>query len=240
MVDESKLRRGHATANELWGNKTSVLVGDFPAPAVRFQLMVADGSLASLRILSDASAVISQGEVMQLMAANMPETTKAHYLEIISAKTAELFAAACQIGPVIAEKPEWEKSRCAASGKKLGIAFQLVDDALDYSASEQELGKEVGDDFREGKITLPVITAYQAGNDAEKLFWKRTLEAQKQTEGDLQTAMEYILKHQGIEKTLKLARAFCAECRLLLTPFPESEEKQALLETVDFCVQRAY
>ena len=162
VVDESGLRRGLATANAIWGNKPSVLVGDFLFSRA-FQLMVEDGSLEVLAILANASAVIAEGEVAQLMTANDAETSEARYLEVITAKTATLFAAAAQIGAVVGERPreDFEALRCY--GEKLGIAFQLIDDVLDYSAREVVLGKSIGDDFRDGKITLPVVLAFERG-----------------------------------------------------------------------------
>ena len=175
MVDESRLRRGLASANAVFGNKASVLVGDFLF-ARAFQLMVDDGSLKVLAILSKAAATIAEGEVLQLITQNDLSTTEARYLDVIKGKTAALFAAACQVGAVVADRPEPEEAALAEYGMSLGIAFQLVDDALDYAADQATLGKTVGDDFREGKITLPVLVAFLAGNDREKAFWKRTIE----------------------------------------------------------------
>ncbi len=238
VVDESVLRRGNATANDVWGNKASVLVGDFLLSRA-FQLMVADGSLQVLAILSNASAVIAQGEVLQLTTANNPTISEAQYLEVITAKTATLFAAACELGAVVTDKPEFEES-LRNVGLNLGIAFQIVDDALDYSAQQETLGKTVGDDFREGKITLPIILAYERGSEEERGFWKRTLEDLDQQEGDLQQAVALIHKYRGIEDSIARAETYCAEARELLAPFPASPEKDALLETIDFCTQRAY
>lgn len=238
VVDESALRRGNATANEIWGNKASVLVGDFLFSRA-FQLMVADGSLKVLKILSDASAVIAQGEVMQLTTSNNPETTQEQYLEVITAKTAALFSAACELGAVVSQQEDKEQT-LRQVGLDLGIAFQIMDDALDYSASEATLGKTVGDDFREGKITLPVIFAYERGNKEEKTFWKRTLEDQELQEGDLEKAIDIINKHQSISTSIDLAELYCESARAGLGSFPASAEKDALLETIDFCTQRAY
>jgi octaprenyl-diphosphate synthase len=169
VVDESDLRRGQASANAIWGNEASVLVGDFLFSR-SFQLMTADGSLQVLRILSDASAVIAEGEVLQLMTANEPTTTEEAYLEVIRSKTAKLFAAATRIGAVVAERPQAEEEALESYGMNIGIAFQLIDDVLDYSADQLKLGKTVGDDFREGKVTLPVILAYRRGNEEERAF----------------------------------------------------------------------
>jgi len=238
VVDESALRRGNATANEVWGNKASVLVGDFLLSRA-FQLMVGDGSLKVLKILSNASAVIAQGEVLQLTTANNPETTEQQYLDVITAKTATLFAAACELGAVVAEKEEKEEMLREA-GLALGIAFQIMDDALDYAAEQATLGKSIGDDFRDGKITLPVILAYARGTAQERQFWKRTMEEQNMAEGDLEKAMQLIHHYQAIDGSIALAETYCETARKLLKPFPNTPEKAALLETIDFCTQRSY
>ncbi len=187
MVDESDLRRGNETANALWGNQASVLVGDFLFSR-SFQLMVEDGSLEVLRILSNASAVIAEGEVLQLMNVGDISLTEDKYYEVIGAKTAALFTAACEVGAVVAERPEAEVKALADYGTNLGIAFQLIDDALDYSAEQASLGKTIGDDFREGKVTLPVLLANRKGTPDEQNFWKRVIE-QSQTKSDLDTAL---------------------------------------------------
>ena len=176
VVDASLLRRGLASANAVFGNQASVLVGDFLF-ARAFQLMVEDGSLAVLSILSRAAATIAEGEVLQLATQNDLSTPEARYLDVVKGKTAALFAAACEVGPVVAGRPASEAAALADFGMNLGIAFQLVDDALDYAADQAVLGKTVGDDFREGKITLPVLVAYQAGDAADRDFWRRTIEA---------------------------------------------------------------
>src|SRR5690348_13095412 len=206
VVDESQLRRGLASANAIFGNKASVLVGDFLF-ARSFQLMVDDGSLRVLAILCNASATISEGEVLQLVTQNDLSTPEDRYLAVIQGKTAALFAA------VVANRPEREETALADYGMKLGIAFQLVDDALDYAADEATLGKTVGDDFREGKITLPVLTAFHAGDDREKAFWRRTIEVLEQTEADLDHAMRLIAQHGSIETTLDRAQRFVQEAK---------------------------
>ena len=239
VVDESALRRGNITANEIWGNKASVLVGDFLLSRA-FQIMVKDGSLTALGILSDASAVIAQGEVMQLTTANNLETlTRQQYLDVITAKTAALFASACELGAVVADRQE-KRDILRETGLALGIAFQIMDDTLDYAAEQQTLGKSVGDDFREGKVTLPVILAYSAGTQAERKFWQRTLEQQQYGEGDMEQALEIIRKHDAITQSIALAENYCETARRLISGFPATPEKSALLETVDFCAQRAY
>ena len=237
VVDESHLRRGLATANDLWGNKASVLVGDFLLSRA-FQLMVADGNLEVLRILSDASAIISQGEVMQLATANQPKTTEEAYLRVIEAKTAALFAAACEIGAVVAGDPRQNILR--QFGMQLGVAFQIMDDALDYAADAEALGKTVGDDFREGKITLPVILAYRDGTPSERDFWARCLERMEQTPEDLAAAIAMLAKHGAIERSIAKARDIIQEAKLLLGDFEPSSAREAMLEVADFSVARAY
>lgn len=238
VVDESKLRRGMATANDIWGNKSSVLVGDFLFSR-SFQLMVEDGSIEVLRILANTSATIAEGEVKQLAVSNEPRTDEATYLEVIEAKTAALFAAAGELGAVVANQ-HTKQQELRSFGLNLGIAFQLVDDALDYVAEQEKLGKTVGDDFREGKITLPVILAYQIGNEEEKAFFERTLGELEQTEDDLARAIDIITKYNTIELTLERARAFAEKARYALGTFPSSPYKLALEETVDFCIDRAF
>lgn len=238
VVDESKLRRGLPTANEVFGNKASVLVGDFLF-SKSFQFMVSDGSLKTLKILSDASAIIAKGEVMQLMTEGEPETSINQYMEVIKAKTAVLFSAACEIGAVVSEKSEYEQS-LHDFGMELGIAFQLIDDALDYASNAATLGKTVGDDFREGKISLPVILAYAAGSAEEKAFWTRTLSDLEQNDGDLQHAISLMEKHGSIAKTIKQAEIHCEKARKSISVFPASPARSAMLEIVDFCASRAY
>jgi octaprenyl-diphosphate synthase len=239
VVDESALRRGNETANTLWGNKASVLVGDFLFSRA-FQLMVADGSLDVLRILSGASAIIAEGEVLQLTTSNDLDTTEEDYLRVITAKTAALFEAACQIGAVVADRPTAEEKALESYGKNLGVAFQLVDDALDYSARQATLGKTVGDDFREGKITLPVVLAYRRGSADERRFWQRTLEDCEQNPEDLERAITMMGSHDALADTVERARHYGAMARDALGIFNEGPEREALAAVVDFCIERAY
>jgi len=241
VVDESDLRRGQASANAVWGNKASVLVGDFLLSRA-FELMVADGSLRILAILSHASAVIAEGEVLQLSTANDTETDEAAYLQVIEAKTARLFAAACQIGAVIANRPSVEEQALEQYGLNLGIAFQLIDDVLDYSAVQETLGKTVGDDFHEGKITLPVILSFRRGDDDERVFWRRVMEDLEQDEEglDLARAQALMVRHGALDDTVKRARHYGDRARDALAIFPESPVKSALLDIVAFCIERAY
>lgn len=238
VVDESKLRRGLATANEVFGNKSSVLVGDFLLSQA-FQLMVTDGSFKVLKILSDTAAILAKGEVMQMMTEGRPETDIEKYLQVISSKTAVLFSAACEIGAVITGNDQWQDP-LREYGIYLGLAFQLMDDALDYAADQDTLGKTVGDDFREGKITLPVILAYGAATQEEKVFWIRTLAEGQQHPDDLDVARSLLKKHNSLEQTVRMAERYCQKARHALAGFRESPAKDAMLDIVDFCTARAY
>ena len=237
VVDESRLRRGLASANAVFGNKASVLVGDFLF-ARAFQLMVEDGSLRVLAILSQAAATIAEGEVLQLVTQNDLSTPEERYLEVIRGKTAALFAAACQVGAVVAVRPEAEEAALAAFGMDLGIAFQLVDDALDYAADQARLGKTVGDDFREGKITLPVLHAYAAGDATEREFWRRTIETGEQNEADLETALALMARHGAIAATLDRAARYAEAAASALAIFPDSQLRRALAEVCTYTVRR--
>lgn len=239
VVDDSDVRRGKAAARIVWGNQASVLVGDFLLGQA-FRMMVDVGSLPALRILSNAAAVIAEGEVMQLAAAKDLTTTEDAYLAIIDAKTAALFSAAAEVGAAIAERPVDEQAALRSYGKTLGIAFQLVDDALDYSGESARLGKSVGDDFREGKITLPVILAYRRGDETERAFWRRTITEGEIRDGDLETALELMRKHKTIEATLDRARHYGAIARDAMAIFPDSTPKAAMLDVVAFCISRTH
>jgi octaprenyl-diphosphate synthase len=203
-------------------------------------MMVEVGSLRALDILSSAASVIAEGEVMQLAAAKNTETNEDEYLAVVRGKTAELFAAACEVGPVIASRPKSEAAACRSYGMNLGIAFQLIDDALDYGGTSQKLGKNVGDDFREGKITLPVVLSFRRGSEAERGFWRRTLEQGDIAEADLAQALAIMRRHRALEDTVERARHYGAMARDALALFPESAHKQALLDAVDFCIARAH
>ncbi len=239
VVDESEMRRGRLAARMLWGNEASVLVGDFLLGQA-FKMMVEVGSLRALEILSSAAAVIAEGEVMQLGAAKNTATTEDEYLAVIRAKTAELFAAACEVGPVLTQRPKAEAAACRSFGMNLGIAFQLVDDALDYGGKSAKLGKNIGDDFREGKITLPVVLSFRRGSESERAFWTRALERGEIADNDLDTAVGLMIKHRALEDTVKRAQHYGAIARDALALFPASEMKQALEEAVEFCTARTY
>ncbi len=239
VVDESQLRRGAASANAIFGNKSSVLVGDFLFSRA-FQLMVEDGSLRVLAILANASAVIAEGEVHQLLTTGDLETDEARYLEVISAKTAVLFAAAAEVGAVVADRPEDDAAALRHFGTQLGVAFQLIDDALDYAASQAALGKTVGDDFREGKLTLPVILAYARGTTEERAFWHRTIEDLDQTDADLATAQALMEKYGTIRETVERARQVGDTAKAALSRFPALPIRSSLMEAIDFAVARGY
>ena len=239
VVDESDMRRGKAAARMLWGNEASVLVGDFLLGQA-FKMMVEVGSLPCLEVLSSAAVVIAEGEVMQLSAAKDTETTEEAYLAVIRAKTAALFAAACEVGPILAARSKSEIAACRDYGANLGIAFQLIDDALDYGGKSAKLGKNVGDDFREGKITLPVVLSFRRGTASEREFWNRTLGQGEVRDDDLDTAIALMAKHHAIEDTVGRARHYGAIANDALALVPPSAVKTALEEAVAFCIGRAH
>jgi octaprenyl-diphosphate synthase len=237
VVDASDLRRGRETANAVWGNQPAILVGDFLFSR-SFELMVADGTLHILEILSRASSIIAEGEVLQLMTQNNLQTTEASYLEVIRAKTAELFAAASRIGAVVAERPHEEEMALDRFGRDLGIAFQLVDDMLDFSARQTELGKSIGDDFRDGKVTLPILLAFACGDEEERAFWRRTLEDMDQCPEDLEHATALVERQGALAETLSRARGYAASAIKALSVFPDGPERQALIGAALFATER--
>ena len=239
VVDGSDMRRGKLAARMLWGNEASVLVGDFLLGQA-FRMMVEVGSLQALEVLSEAATVIAEGEVMQLAAAKDTTTTEDAYLAVIRAKTAALFAAACEVGPILAGASKTDIAAARSYGTNLGIAFQLIDDALDYGGTSAKLGKNVGDDFREGKITLPVVLSFRRGTEDERAFWKRTLEQGEGTEADLTQALATMKKHRALEDSIERARHYGAMARDALAIFPHSDWKNALLDAVEFCIGRAH
>lgn len=239
VVDESVLRRGFASANAVFGNKASVLVGDFLFSRA-FELMVEDGSLEVLRILSNASATIAEGEVLQLTTQNDISTTEQKYFDVIRGKTAALFAAAAEVGGVIAGVGAEECAALRDFGMDLGMAFQLVDDALDYAADQAQLGKTVGDDFREGKVTYPVILALAEANAQERAFWVRTLEESEQTQADLATALTLIETCGATVRTIARADQFIESAVSRLAGFPESEIRTALADMARYTTARRH
>lgn len=237
VVDESARRRGRPTANLLWDNKSSVLVGDYLF-ARSFQLMVETNSLRVLDILANASAVIAEGEVLQLTAAASLATTEGVYLQVIRGKTAALFAAATEAGAVVAAASEEEVAALAAYGDALGLAFQITDDVLDYGGLTDRLGKNAGDDFRERKLTLPVIRAIAAGGDADRDFWSRTITRGDQRDGDLEHALQLMRRHGALESAHETALAYAARARTVLQSLPEHPIRDRLEQLADFVVTR--
>ncbi len=239
VVDESDLRRGKSTARMIWGNQASVLVGDFLLGQA-FRMMVDVGSLDALDVLSTAASVIAEGEVLQLSVAKNMETTEDEYLSVIRAKTAALFAAAAEVGPIVAKADKAERNALKSYGMNLGLAFQLVDDVLDYGGKSAELGKNTGDDFREGKITLPVILAYRRGTQDERAFWRDAIEGGNSSDTNLEKAMGLIQKYGSLSDTTQRALHYGAIARDALAPLSDSPWKSALLEVIDFCVARVH
>lgn len=237
VVDESDMRRGKQAARILWGNQASVLVGDYLL-GQSFKIMVSVGSLEALKILSNASAIIAEGEVMQLAATNNPTISEAEYMAVINSKTAALFVAAAELGAVVNNRPDDERQALKDFGENLGIVFQLVDDALDYHGEASKLGKDVGDDFRDGKITLPVILAYQQGTKEEQDFWKRTLGEGQIEDQDLDTAIKLTEKYKTIEETMNRARNYGEKAKIALQKFPNNAWSEALQDAIEFCIER--
>jgi len=239
VVDDSEERRGKKSANVVFGNEASVLVGDFLFSRA-FQLMVADGNLDVLRILSTASAIIAEGEVLQLSVQNNLDTSMDDYLRVIEGKTASLFAAACEVGPVIAGQNAETVQAIRDYGMNLGLAFQIIDDVLDYNAEREKLGKTVGDDFREGKMTAPVLFAIQKANKEELEFWARTLGDKNQQDGDFETAQTLIAKHDAISQGMKLAQEYGDKAIQNLNSLPDRELKSTLQDLISFTINRQY
>ncbi|TPG21668.1 polyprenyl synthetase family protein [Sphingomonas koreensis] len=239
VVDGSDLRRGKRTANIIWGNPASVLVGDFLFSR-SFELMVEDGSLKVLKILSGASAIIAEGEVNQLTATRRIDLGEERYLDIIGAKTAALFAAACRIAAVVAERPSAEEDALDSYGRNLGIAFQLVDDAIDYVSDAGTMGKDAGDDFREGKMTLPVILAYARGDEADRAFWKAAIAGHRVADEDFVHAISLVRSSRAVDDTLARARHYGQRAIDALGGFAPGQAKDAMIEAVEFAVARAF
>jgi octaprenyl-diphosphate synthase len=239
VVDGSGMRRGKRTANLIWGNPATVLVGDFLFSRA-FELMVEDGSLKVLRVLSHASAVIAEGEVEQLTAQRRIETGEEQYLEIINAKTAALFAAACRVAPIVAEASEEVELALECYGRNLGTAFQLTDDVIDYASDSATMGKGVGDDFRDGKMTLPVILAYAHGSEADRAFWRAAISGERVSDEDLAHAISLMRSTDALADTIEHARRYARRAIDALAGFSASKAKSALTEAVEFAVSRAY
>jgi octaprenyl-diphosphate synthase len=237
VVDESDLRRGKSTARIIWGNQASVLVGDFLLGQA-FRMMVEVGSLDALEVLSTAATVIAEGEVLQLSVAKNMETTEDDYLQVIRAKTAALFAAAAEVGPIIAGTDKASRNALKSFGMNLGLAFQLVDDALDYGGKAAELGKNTGDDFREGKITLPVILSWRRGTQEERQFWRDAIENGRNDDQSLEKAMGLVTKYGSLSDTIARANHYGTIARDALAALPASPWKSALMDVIDFCIGR--
>ena len=240
VVDKSALRRGQKPANLIWGNNASILVGDFLF-ARAFNLMVETQNMQALGILSNAASVIAEGEVQQLAALRNIDMTEAEYLEVISAKTAALFSAATHVAPVIAGKDAAQCKALSDYGLKLGLAFQLVDDALDYGGFESALGKAVGDDFREGKMTLPVIRAYANSQDKDSKdadFWRRVIVDHEQKDGDLEHAISLLRETGALQSTLDMAHDYAGQARAALDIFPDTDWRNTLQNLADYVVYR--
>ncbi|HTT84993.1 MAG TPA: polyprenyl synthetase family protein [Rhizomicrobium sp.] len=239
VVDASTLRRGKLAANMVWGNKPSVLVGDFLLSRA-FQLMVETSDLRVLHILASASAIIAEGEVLQLRSANNLATTEADYLLIVGAKTAALFAASAESGATVADADPAQIGAFKSFGQNLGVAFQLIDDALDYSGRQALMGKSVGDDFREAKVTLPVILAYSRGDSDARRFWQRTIQLGQQRDGDLQRAISYIEQTGAIDQAREQAQRYARQACRAIQLLPQSALRDALIAVAEFCVRRGY
>tara|TARA_Y100000590_G_scaffold193572_1_gene220004 strand:+ start:1168 stop:2199 length:1032 start_codon:yes stop_codon:yes gene_type:complete len=237
VVDKSKKRRGSPTANEIWGNKTSVLVGDFLFSRA-FQLMTKYGNQEMLKILSDTSVTISEGEILELSNDKDPTISENTYFEVINGKTASLFSAACQMGAISSKTTNEKIDALKYFGTNFGMSFQLIDDAIDYSSSSFDLGKNIGDDFKEGKVTLPIILAYLRSNNSEKKFWKKTIQDLKQDNNDFENAIEIIKKYNCIDDTIERARHFANIAKDSLGVFENNEFKKILLNIIDSGLER--
>ena len=239
IVDESKKRRGRLTANEVWGDKTSVLVGDFLFSRA-FQLMSKDGSPEILKLLSDTSVTIAEGEILELSNDKDPTINENIYLEIIEGKTASLFSAACQVGAMAAEASNEKIEAFKTFGTNFGMSFQLIDDAIDYSSSFYSLGKDIGDDFKQGKVTLPVILAYLRSNNEEKNYWKRTIQDLNQRDNDFEKALVIIKKYNCIEDTINRARHYANIAKDSLGIFNSTKYKDNLINLTESSLNRFY
>ena len=239
VIDESKIRRGAKTTNSIWGNQSSILVGDYLLSRC-FEMMVEDEDLEVLKLLSSTSAKIAQGEVLQLQHKGEADLLEETYLEIINLKTASLFSAATKTGACLSKSNDKEKKALESYGKNLGLAFQIADDALDYYAKEKLFGKEVGKDFFEGKVTLPLITIFQKGNDEEKNFLNEIMKKESRTEEDFSETLALIYKYKAVEATFKKAEYFVNVSFDSLAIFPDTEDKRILQNLTSFSLNRSF
>ena len=237
VVDLSKDRRGNLTANEVWGNKTSVLVGDFLFSR-SFQLMTKYGNMETLKILSDTSVVISEGEVLEISNDKNLEMNQDTYFQIINGKTASLFSAACQVGGISGGAKDNEHQALKSFGTNFGMAFQLIDDAIDYSSNSKTMGKNIGDDFKEGKITLPIILAYGRSKNEEKKFLQNVISNPKEDQKNFKLTTELLIKYKCIEDTLIRANHFADVAIDSLSIFNDNEYKEALIKLIDTSIKR--
>ena len=239
VVDEGFLRRGKKTANAVWGNKASILVGDFLLSRA-FDLMVSDGSMEILKTLSNTASIIAEGEILELTTSRDIEISEAVYLDVIKSKTAQLFSSACEVGAIISDQSHKERDALRNFGLNLGNAFQIIDDVLDYISNKKKFGKVIGEDFRSGKMSLPVILAYSRGNEKERLFWHKTMKEKKQTPRDFKKAIRIMNLRNAIQDSVKRAQFFASIAIDSLRIFPDSFEKQALQRIVNFSINRSY
>ena len=239
VIDESKLRRGVKTTNSIWGNQSSILVGDYLLSRC-FEMMVEDGDLEVLKLLSSTSAKIAQGEVLQLQHKGEADLLEETYIEIINLKTASLFSAATKTGACLSESNDKEKKAIESYGRNLGLAFQIADDALDYYAKEKIFGKEIGKDFFEGKVTLPIITIFQKANSGEKSFLNEIMKKEKRTDEDFSETLALIYKYKAVEATFKKAEYFVNVSFDALAIFPDSEDKRILQNLTTFSLNRSF
>ena len=239
VIDESDLRRGVKTTNSIWGNQSSILVGDYLLSRC-FEMMVEDGDLEVLKLLSSTSAKIAQGEVLQLQHKGEADLLEETYIEIINLKTASLFSAATKTGACLSGSNDKEKKALESYGRNLGLAFQIADDALDYYAKEKLFGKEIGKDFFEGKVTLPLITIFQKGNEEEKSFLTEVMKKEKRNEDDFSETLALIYKYKAVEATFKKAEYFVNVSYDSLAIFADSEDKKILQNLTSFSLNRSY
>ena len=239
VIDESELRRGVKTTNSIWGNQSSILVGDYLLSRC-FEMMVEDGDQEILKLLSSTSAKIAQGEVLQLQHKAEADLLEETYIDIINLKTASLFAAATKTGACLSGSHEKEKKALESYGRNLGLAFQIADDALDYYAKEKLFGKEVGKDFFEGKVTLPLITIFQKGNEEEKSFLTEIMKKKQRTDEDFSETLALINKYKAVETTFKKAEYFVNVSFDSLAIFPDTEDKKILQNLTSFSLNRSF
>lgn len=239
VIDESELRRGVKTTNSIWGNQSSILVGDYLLSRC-FEMMVEDGDLEVLKLLSSTSSKIAQGEVLQLQHKGEADLLEETYIDIINLKTASLFSAATKTGACLSGSNDKEKKALESYGRNLGLAFQIADDALDYYAKEKLFGKEIGKDFFEGKVTLPLITIFQKGNEEEKSFLNEIMKKEKRTEDDFSKTLALIYKYKAVEATFKKAEYFVNVSFDALAIFPDTEDKKILQNLTSFSLNRSF